>query len=197
MTRDLLAETSPDHVDRDSRQSDCLVPRRASSDNIGPPRTGDRSKEVNNSGIGPVLLRWTRNSDLHAIAMETDNGGLACIGYHQQIDLDAGWGISYRGSLHGTKVMRSRRPTVTTILTRFDRDARPCAMDTSDRRWCEAGSIIGRSSPWSHGKNPQGSRTRRPPTTLVQRAAGVCRQAGWYRGSPVPAPNGDEIEDIL
>lgn len=87
-------------IDGHSGQKNCLMTARPTPGHLHPPRPRHVTQQVDHGSVRLVLLRWTRDTDLHTIAMYADDARLACVGYDQQIDLDSVCGFSYRAAVH-------------------------------------------------------------------------------------------------
>ena len=62
--------------------------------------TGSSTYQLDHRCIGLVLLRRTRNAELHPVAVHTDHRCFGRIGNDQHIDFNATSGCSYRAVLH-------------------------------------------------------------------------------------------------
>jgi len=84
----------------DSDQENGLVTSCATSRHLNLSGSRGLAHQVDHCCIGPVLLRRTRNADLHPVAVQSHNDGPGSIGHNQQIYFDTVRGLSYRIAFH-------------------------------------------------------------------------------------------------
>ncbi len=78
-----LEQSFSHHSHGDSGQENGLVTSRATSCHLNLPGTCELAQQVDHCCIGLVLLRWTRNADLHPVAVHAHDDGPASVGHDQ------------------------------------------------------------------------------------------------------------------